>query len=63
MTTKQEYEAYLNEKIRLGLADVEAGRVISKDDFLLEIKAFFAKLEQEQALRDKDEYTLEVIYG
>lgn len=63
MATQQEYEAYLNEKIRRGLADVEAGRVVSKEEFLLETKAFFSKLEQEQALRDKEEYRLEVVYG
>lgn len=51
MATQQEYEAYLAEQIRLGLADSEAGRLVSKEEMNIKMDAFFAKLEQEQATK------------
>ncbi len=41
-----DYEAWYDEQVRLGLEDVEAGRVVSHEEFLKHMAAHMKRLEK-----------------
>lgn len=46
---RQAYENWYDEQIRLGLEDIEAGRVVSHDEAVKHWDALFRKLEKKHA--------------
>ena len=46
---KADYEAWYDEQIRLGLEDIEAGRVYSHEEVKQHVNALFAQLAEEDA--------------
>lgn len=57
------YDEFLAEKIRRGEEDLKAGRVISKEEMNAKMEKLFARLAEEQRLRDEQEFYVEVAYG
>lgn len=54
MLKEKGYDEFLAEKIRKGREDIQAGRVVTREELNRRMKILFAQLEQEQHQQDQE---------